>query len=88
MSNTVVQILRSYANTAPPRLPDGELAYSYVSNNMFIGDKYGNIIKIGGESFVNTVDSATPEDTANTLVLRDENGVANLILTLVDGGRF
>lgn len=88
MANTVIQILRSYANTTPPALLDGELAYSFVSNTAFIGDRYGDIITIGGEYYTKIVDSATREDIANTIVLRDENGAANLILDFVDGGSF
>ena len=50
--NTVIQILRSYANTSPPALSDGELAYSFVSNTLFIGDKDGDIIEIGGPNYI------------------------------------
>jgi len=92
MSNTHIQILRSRTNASPTHLVDGEMAYSFVSNTMFIGDYTGsnsnNIIKIGGEYYTNIIDSATYEDTANTLVLRDANGVSNVILTLVDCGIF
>mgnify|MGYP003343139839 CR=1 FL=1 len=61
MANSVIQILRSYANTAPANLADGELAYSFVSNTLFIGDQYGDVIQIGGPDFIanvtiNTVD--------------------------------
>ena len=52
MANTVIQILRSYANNAPPELSDGELAYSFVSNTLFIGDKDGDIIEIGGPNYI------------------------------------
>jgi hypothetical protein len=52
MANTTIQILRSYANTAPPVLDDGELAYSFVSNTLFIGDKFGDIIEIGGPDYI------------------------------------
>ena len=52
MANTTIQILRSYANTAPPVLEDGELAYSFVSNTLFIGDKFGDIIEIGGPDYI------------------------------------
>jgi len=92
MSNTHIQILRSRNVSTPSNLFDGELAYSFVSNTMFIGDYTGsgsnNIIKIGGEHYTNMIDNATYNDTANTLVIRDENGAANLILTLIDGGNF
>lgn len=61
MSNTVIQILRSYANTKPTSLDDGELAYSFVSNTLFIGTANSQIISIGGPNFIanvtiNTVD--------------------------------
>ena len=51
-SNTVIQILRSYANTAPSTLKDGEMAYSFVSNTLFIGDNSGDIIEIGGPNYI------------------------------------
>lgn len=51
-SNTVIQILRSYANTSPQALSDGEMAYSFVSNTLFIGDKNGDIIEIGGPNYI------------------------------------
>lgn len=87
-SNTIIQILRSYANTAPQVLQDGELAYSFVSNTMFIGNNTTDVIKIGGEYYVKAIENATREDIANTIVLRDENGSANVILDLIDGGGF
>ncbi len=52
MANTTIQILRSYANTSPPTLEDGEMAYSFVSNTLFIGDQYGNINEIGGPGYI------------------------------------
>jgi hypothetical protein len=92
MSNTHIQILRSRTNDVPSKLVDGEMAYSFTSNTLFIGDYVGsnsnNIIKIGGEYYTNIIDEATYNDTANTLVLRDANGVSNVILTMVDGGGF
>ena len=61
MANTTIQILRSYANTAPASLADGELAYSYLSNTLFIGSTTlnvetqlwsNNIISIGGPDYI------------------------------------
>jgi hypothetical protein len=50
MANTAnIQILRSYANTAPTTLLDGQLAYSFVSNTLFIGSNTG-VISIGDPS--------------------------------------
>lgn len=80
-SNTHIQILRSYANTAPPTLLDGEQAYSFVSNTLFVGDNTGEIYKIGGQYYTNIIELANSDSTPNTLVLRDENGA-------IDGGRF
>jgi len=38
MANTAnIQILRSYVTATPPQLLDGQLAYSFVSNTLFIG---------------------------------------------------
>lgn len=55
MANTTIQILRSYANTVPLSLLDGELAYSFASNTLFIGDQYGDIIEIGGPNYIANV---------------------------------
>lgn len=87
-SNTIIQILRSYANNAPLTLVDGEIAYSFKSNTMFIGNNTNDVIRIGGEYYVKAIENATREDIANTIVLRDESGSANVILDLIDGGGF
>jgi len=55
MSNTTIQILRSYANTTPTVLDDGELAFSFVSNTLFIGTRDNQIVPIAGEGFVANV---------------------------------
>jgi len=55
MSNTVIQILRSYANTAPLTLNDGEIAYSFVSNTLFIGNTTNAVIAIAGNTFISSV---------------------------------
>ena len=78
MANTTIQILRSYVNTRPSSLDDGEMAYSFVSNTMFIGDRDGQIIQIGGLT--------TTQNVANSVVLRDANG--NINITSLDGGIF
>lgn len=52
-SNTIIQILRSYSNTSPTSLADGELAYSFVSNTLFIGERTGKIVPIGGLQYIN-----------------------------------
>ena len=54
-SNTVIQIIRSYSNVAPTTLADGELAYSFRANALYIGSNTGQIILIGGASFAQNV---------------------------------
>ncbi len=55
MANTTIQILRSYANSAPSSLADGELAYSFVSNTLFIGNTTNHVIPIGGLGYIEQV---------------------------------
>ena len=45
-----LHILRSYANTAPPQLLDGQLAYSFVANTLYIGNSANGVIAIGGNT--------------------------------------
>ena len=48
-ANTEILIKRSLANVAPTSLAQGELAYSYASNTLFIGTADGtSSIDIGG----------------------------------------
>ena len=48
-ANTEILIKRSLANVAPTSLMQGELAYSYASNTLFIGTDNGtDVIDIGG----------------------------------------
>ena len=62
--STIIQILRSYANTAPLTLSDGELAFSFVANALYIGDSSNNVILIGGTKLLENVSAATA-NTAN-----------------------
>ena len=87
--SSIIRIKRSGSSGAPsPGLAAGELAYSFVSNTLFIGDQYGDIITIGGDYYTNIIDNATTDDIPNTLVLRDDNGTINVVVDLVDGGLF
>jgi hypothetical protein len=54
MSNTTIQILRSYTTYKPPdgSLADGELAYSFSSNTLFIGNSSNSVIEIGGPGYI------------------------------------
>ena len=70
---TTLQILRSYANTAPATLNDGELAYSFLSNSLFIGST--------------TLNVETQLWTNNIISIAGPGYIANAI-TLIDGGSF
>ena len=74
MANTIIQIKRSQVTANPGMLSYGELAYSFQSGKVFIGDGSGNAIAIGGNSYNQIVDAATPSNTINTLVKRDSSG--------------
>lgn len=51
MANTIIQIKRSQATAAPTTLQIGEMAYSYSSNTLYIGNTGGTgVIAIGGAS--------------------------------------
>ena len=54
MANTTIQILRSYATNKPSNgsLADGELAYSFSSNTLFIGNANNAVIEIGGPGYI------------------------------------
>ena len=60
---STIQILRSYANSTPTTLDDGQLAYSFVSNTLFIGSNTG--VKIIGDPST-AVKSQAAYDQANT----------------------
>ena len=74
-SNTSILIKRSLNTATPSSLKQGELAYSYNSNTIFLGSPTGDgAIKIGGQYYTNKIDNATDAATGNTLVLRDSTG--------------
>lgn len=74
--STLVQIKRSTANTAPPSLIEGELAYSYVSNTLFIGDTANGVMNIGGKLYTDLIDQGTAANSSMTFVRRYSNGSA------------
>lgn len=73
MSNTVIRIKKSLVTSTPPNgsLANGEFAYSYVSNTLFLGNTAGTgVIQVGGERFVEMAQQALIQanaayDTAN-----------------------
>lgn len=74
--STLVQIKRSTANSAPGSLLEGELAYSYVSNTLFIGDTASGVMNVGGKLYTDLIDNASAANGASTLVRRYANGSA------------
>lgn len=54
------QILRSYSNTAPAFLEDGQLAYSFAANTLYIGKSVGGV-----NSVVQIIDSDITQDLQN-----------------------
>jgi hypothetical protein len=60
MANTIIQIKRSQTTAEPPSLSNGELAYSFSSNKLFIGqtDNANSAVTveyIGGKLIVDKV---------------------------------
>lgn len=67
MSNTIIQIKRSSSTATPTNgsLASAELAYSYNSNRLFIGDAAGTgVVEIGGGYWLNHILRAY--ETANS----------------------
>lgn len=73
---TLVQIKRSTANASPTTLNEGELAYSYLSNVIFVGDTAGGVMNIGGQYYTDLIDNASAANGASTIVRRYANGSA------------
>jgi len=84
---TTFRIKRSPTSGNPATLAQGELAYSYLTNNgsnggdiLYVGtgtETLGNAanhVKIGGLFYTSQIDNATSSNTASTLVKRDGSG--------------
>ena len=56
--NTIIQIKYSEANSVPTSLAQGELAYSFVSNTLFIGTASEESTEIAGKLYINRSNSA------------------------------
>ena len=89
MSNTVIQIKRSHVNATPTVLANGELAYSFQSNNLFIGanSDTNEVIKIGGGSDVALL-NVTPGAVKNgaALVANSTGGIDTLTVNTLSIG--
>jgi hypothetical protein len=77
MANTSIRIKRSTTTGTPGSLDSGELAYSYLSNTIFIGSPAGTgVVNVGGQFYTSQIDAATNLNTGGTIVRRDANGNA------------
>ena len=75
ISNTSILIKRSLTTGRPSTLNQGEFAYSYASNTLFIGTPGGNgVVNVGGQYYTSTIDAATSANTASAIVARDSSG--------------
>ena len=74
ISNTSILIKRSSSTATPASLQNGELAYSFSSNTIFIGGPGSSVLKIGGQAYTSQIDAATSSNTVSTLVKRDASG--------------
>jgi len=63
MTNAIIKIKRTIANTVPTTLNVAEPAYSFVDNKLYIGAPGSNVYAIAGKTFVDTLNVAF--DTAN-----------------------
>jgi len=79
---STIQILRSYSNTTPTTLDDGQLAYSFVSNTLYIGSNTGVRI-IGGPTSTDSVKAQAAYDQANVTIGVD--ATQNTRLTVIEG---
>lgn len=86
MANTNILIKRSSSTRQPSSLAAGELAYSYQSNTLFLGNAAGTgVINVGGVYYTQSIDNATSAATPNTLVRRDASGNATFQNIIVNG---
>ena len=97
ISNTKILIKRSSTTSIPSGLQAGELAYSFASNTLFLGNTTGTgVVNIGGYLYTSTIDAATSSNTSNTLVKRGSDGsfagqlygTANLAVALANPQNF
>jgi hypothetical protein len=74
-ANTSLRIKRSLTTGTPVSLQSGELAYSYLSNTIFIGSPDGNgVVNVGGQYYTAKLDAATSSNTGDTIVQRNADG--------------
>ena len=76
-ANTSIRIKRSSTLSSPASLLSGEVAYSYVSNTIFIGTSDGTgVLNVGGQYYTSQIENATDSATGLSIVRRDASGNA------------
>jgi len=81
VANTTIQIKRSLATAGPATLANGEVAYSSLTDKLYIGSPAGpvaNVIAIGGRQFPGTL-TANQALVANSLLGINQIQVANIV---------
>jgi hypothetical protein len=76
MANTTIQLKFSTVTAEPPSLNVAEPAYSFVSDQLFVGNSTNHVLVVGGKKFVDQILANTASATPGTLVVRDANGSA------------
>lgn len=81
-SNTEILIKRSFATATPANLAAGELAYSYTSNNLFIGTPDGvSALEIGGYKNFPITAGEYGSTTAIPIIRVSANGLVTNVST-------
>jgi hypothetical protein len=81
MANTAnIQILRSYANSSPTTLLDGQLAFSFKSNTLYIGSNTGSVIAISDQATANLA-----KQLANTKVSKSGDTMTGSLILSGEG---
>ena len=84
MANTI-KIKRSQTTATPVTLAEGELAYSELSGNLFIGTSGANLAKIGGNTDVTKLAGIEALAEVNTITsVNGLTGAVSLSLTELD----
>ena len=85
-SNSSILIKRSTTTGRPSTLKSGELAYSYLSNTIFIGTSDGtSTLNVGGQYYTSQIDNASSTNNPSTIVKRDAAGNSYFGNVIVSG---
>ena len=75
-----IRIRNSSTQNTPASLGKGELAYSELSDNLFVGDSTGAVVKIGGQSDVLKLSGIEAGAQVNTVAsVAGKTGVVTLV---------